>query len=70
MSEGIQMIHGAKMTEYTFEINRKVKVTLKGGDTLDNQEKAVYEAVAKVMKEIDENWLEYADANEFIDYEN
>ena len=80
MNEGMQMIHdaldfisrprGVKMTEYAFEINRKVKVALRGADTEENREKAVNEAIAKAKKEIDEGWLEYADAEEFVDYEN
>ena len=80
MSEGLSMIHdaldifsrprGVKMTEYTFEISRKVKVTMKGNDTEENQEKAVYKAIEKVMNEIDDDWFEYVDADEFEDFEN
>jgi len=80
MSEGMQMIHdapdsfsrpiGEKKTEYTFEIRRKVQVTLKGGDTEENQEKAACKAAAQAAREIDENWLEYAGAEEFEDFEN
>ena len=58
------------MTEYTFEINRKVKVVLQGGDTEENQEKAMNKAIIKATKEIDESWLEYVDIDEFEDFEN
>jgi len=59
-----------KMTEYTFEIRQTIKVTVSGNDTDDNYEKAENEAVRQIKHDIDNDWLELTDANEYTDYEN
>jgi len=61
---------GKKMTEYTFEIKGKVKVTVNGMDTEENYQKALQEAVDKAKKEIDQDWVLMDDVDEYTDYEN
>jgi len=61
---------GVKMTEYEFEISKTIKVTVSGTDTEENYEKAMEEAVRHVKYDIDVDWLECRDAEEYTDYEN
>jgi len=61
---------GTKMTEYEFEIRKTIKVNVCGKDTDDNYEKAIEEAVRQVKHDIDADWLECKDAEEYTDYEN
>jgi len=60
---------GIKMTEYTFEIKRIIKVNVSGRDTDYNYEKARKEAVRQIQEEADDDWLENVEVNEYTDYE-
>jgi len=61
---------GIKMTEYTFEVRQTVKVTVQGNDTDENYEKAREEAIRQVIDDIDSDWFECTDSDEYTDYEN
>jgi len=63
-------MNGTKKTEYTFEVNSKVKVTVDGRDTEENYHKAMLEAIEQAKKEVDINWLDDVNAEEFTDYED
>ena len=58
-----------KTTEYTFEIRKKVSVTVYGTDTEDNYEKAMKDAIRQVRTEIDHDWISNVTAEEYTDYE-
>jgi len=53
------------MTEYTVEISRRIKVTVKGRDTEENCEEALTEAVSLLRKQIDEDDLEVIEVEEY-----
>ena len=53
------------MTEYTVEISRRIKVTVKGRDTEENCEEALTEAVSLLRKQIDEDDLEVIRVEEY-----
>ena len=57
------------MTQYTFEIRSRVKVSVRGSDTEENQVKAEKEAILKAKKELDESDLDCIVATEYTDYE-
>jgi len=61
---------GKPMTEYTFEIKGTVKVTLEGRDTDETYQKALEEAIKKVIEEIDQDWLDCTYSDEDMDYED
>jgi len=61
---------GIKMTEYTFEIRKTIKVTVSGNDTDENYEKAENEAIRQIKHDIDNDWLELTDVVTDTDYEN
>jgi len=63
-------MNGTKMTEYTFEVKTKVKVTISGRDTDNNYQKAVLEAVAQLKDEDWEDNMECIYAEEFDDFED
>jgi len=60
---------GTKMTEYDFEVRKRITVTVHGKNTDENYEKAMEEAVRQIKEDIDEDWLELRDAEEHTDYE-
>jgi len=53
------------ITEYTVEISRRIKVTVKGRDTEENCEEALTEAVSLLRKQIDEDDLEVIRVEEY-----
>ena len=57
------------MTEYTFEINQRVKVRVHGEATEENQEKALAEAVLKVKNNLDEDDFDCIAVNTDCGYE-
>jgi len=61
---------GTNYTEYKFETNMVIKVTVKGKETEENFQKALQEAVDKAKKEIDQDCMDVVDVNEYTDYEN
>jgi len=58
-----------KTTEYTFKVEQTVKVTVLGKNTDDNYEKAEKEAIRQIKNDIDSDWLELKDVEEFTDHE-
>jgi len=58
-----------EMTEYTFEVKKRVTVKVYGNNTDDNYKKASKEAVRQIKKSIDEGWIKYTFAVEYKDYE-
>jgi len=60
---------GQKKTEYVFFVKQKIKISVDGIETDNNYEKAEAEAIKQIKKDIDTDWLELADVNEYADYE-
>jgi len=60
-------MNGTKMTEYTFNFEGAIKVTVNGTDTEDNYQKATEQAIKLALKDIDENWIYDVNAEEFYD---
>jgi len=61
---------GKRTTEYTFNVNVPVTVYVDGMDTEDNYNKALLEAVKQIRDDVNEDWLEYVDVDEYVDYED
>jgi biopolymer transport protein ExbD len=60
---------GTGMTKYTFTISGSVKIDLPGNDTEENCEEAKKQAIQMAIKEIDDDWIDDVDAEEYTDYE-
>jgi len=56
------------MTEYTFEIKRKIKVSVFGRDSEENLEKAEAEAIRQLKKDLEDD-IEVYNVEEYEDFE-
>ena len=61
---------GKTYTEYSFEMRTTIKVTVRGCDTPENEEKARFEAIKQAKKEIDEDWIWLCATDEYDDYDH
>jgi len=60
---------GKNFTEYTFDFKGVIKVTVDGKHTEENCELAMEKAIEQVKKEIDQDWIDDTDYDEYTDYE-
>jgi len=61
---------GKQYTEYKFEIKGVIKVTVQGNHNEENWEEAMEEAIEEVKKEIDADWIDDMDYEEYTDFED